>query len=439
MAAGRGAPTLTVDKGAWHYRVTMHRRTLLALLSTGLVLLAGCEQAQPTVLERDSLFSLGIGRLEDQIDLFTADGVLPREHTQIVMRDGFIFVSNGAANKVMEFTSFGDLVRLIYNSQENPAPVTVGEIQGSEAITRVAVSYPFVQLGTIAVDSRRHLYAEDRLAPERSTFDETLGVTLNRIIVRFDDEGRPIDYLGQEGIGGTPFPHIERMSVTARDELVVVSATSIGKVVHMFAPSGELMYSLTIGLDRLPIPAEDDPRIPVLAGLVASPDAYRMYLAVSYYRTALDVDTGREYGITFDHSRIYWINLETGRYEGWFELPAGEPDGASDGHYDLVGVARGEHIFLVSRIDETQTRLIIVNDQGRVVRRRSLNLTERELVIASLDLTHNGVLTALLGYPDRADVLWWRTDRLLPGAGISGDGAPARLLDDQSVDPQEPQ
>lgn len=403
-------------------RQPRHRLLSISVVLAGVLLVAGCDSRAQSVLEQERLFSLELGRLEDQVDIISRDGVVPRADTELSMRDGMVYVADGAAGKIMEFTSFGELVRLIYHPDRNPEPVTLVQ-PGADGddVTRVAVPYRFQQLGNLAVDSRRHVYAEDRLPSERAVFDEGLGVQLNRIVVRFDDEGNPLDYLGQEGIGGTPFPHIDALFVTLRDELVVVSSTTSSRLVHMFNAQGEQMYVVRIRLDRLPIPEDDEGVIAVLQEVVAGVDAYRVYLRVSYYRPAVAADTGEQFGIDFDHSRIYWLDLETGRYEGFAELPRGGREDEQTLHHELVGVTRGEQIFLLARQAVGQTRLVIMNDSGRVLRRRVLTVPEVELVLRRFSLDHGGVLTAFLGFEDRADVVWWRADRLLPETGAADD------------------
>lgn len=423
--AYRPRPTIHLNPNHRRRRARVRAAVLALLIATALLGLAGCDTRQPSVLEREDLFQLELGRLEDQLDIISRDGLMPRAETSVAMRDGLVYIGDGAANKVMEFTSYGDLVRLIYHPDQNPSPVTLGQAQNgaSDDLTRVATAYRFGQLGNIAVDSRRYVYAEDRLPPERSVFDDQLGVQLNRIVVRFDDAGNALDYLGQEGIGGTPFPFVERLLVTVRDELVVITSTMNAKLVYVYTPGGELIYTVRIGLDRLPVPSADDDSIAVLEEIVAGVDQYRLYLKISYYRTEVAEDTGEEFGIRFDHSRIYWLDLESGRYEGYVELPRSTA-GEEALHYELVGVARDEQIFLLARQGVGQTRLIIMNQDGRVLRRRILNIPEVELVLRRFSLAPNGVLTALLGFPDRADVVWWRSDRLLPEVAGGGDGSP---------------
>ncbi|MFP4153502.1 MAG: LIC_12708 family protein [Alkalispirochaeta sp.] len=427
------------------HRIAPHRSPLRRVVAAGLagvvltVFLISCDSTTVSVLERDDLFRLEIGRLEDQVDLITRDGVLPHLRTSVAMQDGFIYIGNGPANKVMEFTSFGDLIRLIYDPLQNPEPISLGvrsnagtagpgdtgngddtgATGGSEAVrTRYATEYSFGQVGVVAVDSRRHLYVEDRVPPERSVVDDSSGVQLNRIVVRFDDEGEPRDYIGQEGIGGTPFSHIESLSLTRRDELIVIARTMDARYFFMYTPSGDLMYTLRVGLDRLPIPSPDSDMIPVLEEMVGGVDRYRAYLKVSYYRTSIDEETGKEYGITLDHSRVYWLDLDTGRYEGYVELPR-ETEGDGERHYELIGTTIGEYLLLLSRVDPGQTRLLIMNDEGRVVRRRNLYTPETDLVFREFAVTPRGVLTGLLGYEDYVDLVWWRADQLLPGIAES--------------------
>ncbi len=397
---------------------------VVALLSA--ILLSGCEYGTVNVLEREHLFELTIGRLENELDLITRNGVLPNLRTSIAMRDGFVYVGNGPANKVMEFTSYGDLIRLVYDPEDNPVPVSLGagegRAEGATSRTRTASEYGFGQVGSIAVDSRRYMYVEDRLPPERAVFDDDLGVHLNRIIVRFDETGTALDYIGQEGIGGTPFPFVESISVTVRDELAVVAKTMNGHFFYLFSPGGDLMYSVRIGLDRLPVLEAGSDVIAVLEEVAPGTDGYRVYLKISYYQAVRDQATDKEYGINMVESRVYWIDLLTGRYDGYFELPD-TTENNNRLHYQLLGIARDEYVYLAARIDVGRMRLLIMNDEGRVLRRRNIAIPENDLVLRSFHVAPDGVLTGLLGYTERADVVWWRADRLLPESGSGNGGA----------------
>lgn len=400
-------------------------RLLLGLLSVLLllpILLSGCSRSRVTALDREELFRLSIGRAEDQIDLFQTEGAPLNQKTRIVMRDGMFFISNGSANKVMEFSSYGDLLSLHYDPDENPRPVLLQAAVVEGRITnRRAHAYHFSQVGELAVTSNKTIMVEDMLGEERAVFDSDLGVNLNRVVLRFDSRGQLIDYLGQEGVGGTPFPYIERLEVTSRDELVVISRTMESWLVYWFTPAGDLRYSVEIPLSRLPIP-EDRTVIPALETILPDKELPRLYLKLDYYEQALDPDTGAGFGIEKTLSRVYWLDLEQGRYDGYVNLPTNIQTVSGQSVFDrqeveymyqLVGTAPREHLFLLSREDNDQTQLLIMRTDGRVVRRRNLHVEDSEILYKTYHVSAGGILSALLGFEDHARIVWWRSDRLV--------------------------
>ena len=60
-----------------------------------------------------------------------------------------------------------------------------------------------------------------------------------------------------------------------------------------------------------------------------------------------------------------------------------------------------------------QYQLLVVDRQGVVIARPRINLQDREIFFRDFHLSRNGLLTAILVRDFRADVVWWRTDRLL--------------------------
>jgi len=382
-----------------------------------------CEADQPVVLEKESLFRIALGKMEDQLDIFEVGGVAQPKKNVVDMVDGSVFVANGNANKVMEFTSFGDLISLIYDPEENPIPVVLQRRSesGGRISTRSATEYSFNQLGEIAVTSEKQVLVEERISEERSIVDEELGVRLNRIVLRFDADGELIDYLGQEGIGGTPFPYVDRLFVTEGDDLIVVTRTMERWIVFGYSDRGELLYRVDISLNRLPVPG-DETVIPILENIVPGPSGERVFLKLDYYRERLDEQTGASYGIQRDQSRLYWLDLESGRYEGYVVIPSdsgglfreeGREDPTAEALYELIGVARGGHLFLLRRENRAQRRLLILTTEGRAVRRRTLEMDEGQQVFRSIRVSPDGIITSLIGREDFAEVVWWRADRLI--------------------------
>ena len=216
--------------------------------------MSGCERRAFEALPREELFTLSIGKMEDQVDLFQTPRASFDQKTALYMRDGTFYIGNGASYKVMEFTSYGDLLSLYYNPEENPKPVILQSgNEGGKQSNRRAYPYAFRQVGEIAVSSSKVLYVEDRLPPERGIFDEKINMTLNSIVLRFSG-GEYRGYLGQEGVGGTPFPYVQGIKITNHDEVVVLCRTLREWIVYWYSAQGELLSTVKVALDKLPMP-----------------------------------------------------------------------------------------------------------------------------------------------------------------------------------------
>lgn len=375
----------------------------------------GCGRRTVPVLDREELFSLEYGKMEDQVELFL-DGNAVTRKTRLSMRGGLFFVASGYGNRIMEFTSYGDLLSLYYNPSENPRPVMLQRgPEGERTTNRRAYEYPFNVVGEIAVASDNTILVEDQVPDRVAVFDEELGVRLNRVVLRLDRRGNQIDYLGQEGIGGSFFPYIQEIEVTANDEIVVITTAPPRSIVFWFSADGTLLRRIEITPDTLPVPAEVAAS-PLLESLRADLELRRLYAKVNFY---VGNDGAVAGGAAVDRlmSRIYWIDIDDGSYDGFVDVPRNVRrdsvfGGEEEFHYELVGAAAGEHLFLLSQESRDQSQLLILHTSGKVVRRRTLDLDYDEIVIRDLNLSNTGVLSAMLATREDVDIVWWRTDRL---------------------------
>ncbi len=91
------------------------RRFSFFLLVAVLLLSVSCRRSGvvASVSER-KLFSLKYGSFEDELNLFNLSQA-GDVRTYMAMRDGFFYVANGEAKKIMELNSYGDLLTLYYN------------------------------------------------------------------------------------------------------------------------------------------------------------------------------------------------------------------------------------------------------------------------------------------------------------------------------------
>jgi len=386
------------------------------------LLLASCVPKELEELTREQLFSLPIGKMDNQIDLFQINGVMAGAKNRIYMRDGLFYLANGSSAKLMELSSYGDLIFLLYNPNENPPPTSFKAEQRAESAeqqelssTRRAIAYPLQRIGELVVDSRKQLYIEDSVSEERRVRDKQLNVLLDRVILRFDRHGALVDFIGQEGVGGTPFPYIDSMYITDLDELVVICRTPRYWHVYWYSAEGFLLYQVDIDQEHLP--QYDGESVATLGRIVADRNEPLIYLMIYTYRGSTDDEQTESYD-----TRIYTLSLLSGRYEGYIEVPQDgvrvEKIGTQEVEvpapsFELLGVGSQDAFFLLRREDANLFQLLILDREGEELARRSLVMEDSELFYKQVRLSAGGIIYALLGEEHQAQIVWWRSDRLL--------------------------
>lgn len=397
---------------------------LAAAAALTVAVLGSCFRLPETVREvkREALFSLGYGTMEDQLDLFRVEGMAPPAKTRIAMQDGIFFLANGNGAKVLTLSSFGDLLSMVYNPERNPPPVVLSQSE-SQASGRTARPYPFLSPGEIAVDSRKHVYVEDRLPPDRRAFDAAASTSLEYVVLRFSTEGKFIDFLGQEGIGGTPFPVITGVHVTAQDDCVVLCLNREAWLVYWFDSRGILKSTVRIRRDSLPLP-DDRNLVPSLERIYPDPDGDGIFLKVDYYSESIDPATKTRSGIVYDRAFVYRMDPRTAAYTDRYEILPFEPArGRGDAEsapriWEFLGAARGRNLFFTTTDEEGKTFISVYNGSAKAMKRYSIVIEPEELQYTTLYLSPGGILCALMGTRFEARVVWWRFDRILPGGSL---------------------
>jgi len=396
---------------------------LCAALCTALcaTLLGSCADRQAVrVADREQLFSLGYGVLEDQLNLFSLGGMAPPSGARIAMRDGIFFVSDGNAAKVMILSSFGDLLSMIYDPERNPAPVVLTPAEPGAAVQgRAARTYPFNEPGAIAVDSAKTLYVQERVPEDRRAYDESARARLEYVVLRFSRDGEYLDFLGQEGVGGTPFPVVTGLFITPADECVVTTMTGEGWSVYWFDQRGLLLSTIAIRRDGVPLPDDEPGLFPSMDGMAPAPDGSGLLFKTDYYRELVDEETGTREGIEFASTWIWRMDRTSAAFVERYEIPAFESLYAArtgqDGvprSWDFAGAAVSA-VFLSAVDEDGSTYYGLYDLADRTLKRYSVRIEDDELLYTDFSLSSEGILLALLGTRYEARVVWWRFDRLL--------------------------
>jgi len=410
-----------------HAALTARRRFARGLAVAPIValaaafLLASCGPQGPAPLQREDLFSIDIGFMEDQLALFVFpdDPGLPR--ASLAMRAGMIYVSDGAGRKIVRYNSFGDLLFLVFNDETNVEPTEL-RIRTEEdgQMTRWAFTFPFRSPGRIAVDARRHIFVEEILPDERHVFDAENQTLLDSAILHFDQDGRFVDFLGQGGRGGPPLPSIMGLHASVNDEIVAICRLATGWDAFWFNAQGEQIFLVQIRNDAIPAP-------PGLTGgffasidaVMVAPDARKLYVKVDYYRDVVDPLTGNRIGTETMNSLVWILNVEEGAYEGFVEIPFFELVHMDRGQetrvnllYSMLGVANGGGMLFYFPVEDGYA-ILRIDSTGYGQRRGFIAVEPEKLVFNSFHLSPDGILSALLADEWRTTVAWWRMERFM--------------------------
>ncbi|MCL2832346.1 MAG: hypothetical protein FWD78_04175 [Treponema sp.] len=388
-----------------------------------IALAVSCNKAPPQVpqVEREDLFKLDIGRLEDQVALFKLEGDQGIRHTGMVMRDGFFYISDGIGGKILKFNSYGDLLFMIYNDETNPAPLTLKPLQDGSLVTKWAVSYPLQEPGVIAVDSKKHIYVCDRLPYERHSFDTENKAYLDSIILHFDSEGKFVEYLGTDGIGGSPFPQIESIYTSEDDDLAVICRMPTGWNIYWFNSGGTFLYLVELKNEAIPVPADRENVIPSVDSIAAAPDSRKLFIKVDYYRDTYDESTNTRTGNEPDSSVIWIMDIEKSAWEKSIEVPFYELNYTDKNRnnvikvfYSMIGVIGNGKVFLSFPVDGGYSLLILSSDSayGSEQLQRTIRVDNDELQFNVFSLSMEGILSGLLVDDYNVKLVWWRTDKL---------------------------
>jgi hypothetical protein len=388
------------------------------LLGLAPVFFGTCDNNQIGSVEREDLFSLEIGPMEDQIALYHLEGDRGIKRTGFAMRDGLFYIADGNSGKIVRYNSYGDLLVMIYNEETNPPPINLKtNISEDEHATRWAHTYPLEAPGWITVDSRKHIFVEDRLPQQSHRFDSENRALLDGIILHFDQNGRFIDYIGREGIGGSPFPRIVGLSSSIRDELAVICRLPESWNIYWYSASGMLLYLIKIDSGAIPVLPDWPEALAIVDRIAAAPDSRQLYIKVDYSRDTFDQSTNIRTGMEPVSSFIWTLDVEDGSYIGSLEVPPYEISESSRSpsikvFFSLLGVMRGGKVLLYFPID-TGYSFFFADTVSHQHRRGLINFSNDELRYNDFQLSIDGILCAMLADSFNVKLVWWRTDRFI--------------------------
>ncbi len=384
------------------------------------VIFLGCNK-NTTIqsISETELFSLEYGNFEEQLSV-TDLNQIGDIRLGISMRDGFFYIVDGYSKKIMELNSYGDMLSLFYNEDSNTSDLIHRYDNLAESIFH-EISYPFDYPGQIALDSNKCIYTVCTIPRNRQEQGEG-GILYTQAVLRISRDGSSVDYIGQQGPGGTPFPYIRRIYTTQKDELVVVSNSLDGFIVYWFGTDGFLKYMIPISTKNTPQIENNNPENEIyitLENVIPDLQEYKLYLKVDYYTSFVDEESKVQSGINFTQTLLWPLNCETGVYGEPVSIPPYEESVVVDYSkltykipYDFLGVTASGWKFFIIKTD-TGFNVEMIQNESQKILHRHFDVNHSDNLFYDMSLSADGIITALYIDKEKARTVWYRTDTLI--------------------------
>lgn len=389
------------------------------LLVFSFLILFSCNKPETTKqLKREDLFSLYYGNFENELNLSKMD----RSSYSLVnfcLNNGIFYISNALGQKIIKTSFYGDLLSVYYNPKTNPRPHFYTESKPhaekdeQNAGTRTAIEYPFKNCTFLQVNELEHLYVVDSVPNERIQFDSEENIALTNVILHFDEYGHFIDYIGQEGLGGTPFANIVSLSTNSKNEIIAVSKTLKSTKVFWFNCDGVLLSKIDLKNENLPFYYDKTEKFFMnIDGVFPSYEKDEIFLKIDYYVEHFDDITKASIGVNYDKSSIYKIALSEGVFEHVqdvlpFKDIANDEVTPIEKVYILLNVCKNDLAFLMVQTQNSYSVLVLDLNTGKN-KRFNLELKSENLLYRTFYVTKDYMLAGLFATEDKVTFSVWK-------------------------------
>lgn len=271
------------------------------------------------------------------------------------------------------------------------------------------------------------MYVVGNVPKDRNEQSEDDNLLLSQVVLRISSDGKEIDYIGQQGPGGTPFPNIRNIYTTENNELVVVCTTNTGLCVYWFAINGFLRYKIPVDTNSVPkitpesvnSQAQQSDLWVTIENIVPDCYAERIYIKVDYYFPHIDDESKTQSGVDFVKSSVYPLNIENGVFGESLNIPAYEESVTEDFSkltyrlpYDFLGTTKNGWMYFIITT-EKGFNILMIQPGTQFTIKRNLEVDHSDVLYYSLSLSSEGIISALLCEKENARVVWWRSDSLI--------------------------
>lgn len=377
-----------------------------------------CYKENTQDMKREDLFSLFYGSFEDDMNLSNiyktpSNGV----DSQIIMKKGFFYISNPGSKKILKLTSFGDLLSVYYNGEYNRIPEFINQKSGDVLRTRDAIEYPFNFPTFMAVPEDKNVYVVDGLTEDRIEYDLEDNIGLRNIVLQFNEKGEFVDYIGQEGYGGSPFPAIDAIYSNNQNEIIVICRVNQNVRVYFYNNNGGLVHKYSISSEFLPYVYKEKKETYINIDRII-PINDLLYVKTDYYVQEIDNISNVKKGIIYDKTILHVFDRKTKTYINSIELPFYEDNEMKDGDvvktkriYELIGMTEDEKCFLMTPKNDVFAFAIFDTKNSKTYKHNLI--VPLKTIYSTFYVSNDGILCALFADDERVRVSMWQTNILI--------------------------
>lgn len=359
----------------------------ISLLFIVIIFLTNCSKKQEN-LKQEHLFHIPVGIMEDEVNLFEKYGAITLDKLYYSMYNGVFYVVNTPSNKVMRFSSHGDVLSLIYNPKTYPGIISNDE---QKRIT----SYPFSNPTSIAIDSTGNFYVQDNAFAEKQ-FSTTPGQPFfDNVIIKFNDKGEKLYTLGQEGINSSNFPLIHRITTTKNNDIVVIARLFDSWKIYWFDSEGLLKTAPEV-IENSQLSKNNSIYID---DIFVDMNEIKVYIST-------DILTKES-----NNKQITLFSKELGANKEFKPVLEKRP-GNNENITSLIGIDNKSNLYYLSSSGNNRKyyyTLYIVNNEGKITAENRLETPfSPSQIIPKFYFSTQNVITAFLIHSSGVEVVWWR-------------------------------
>jgi hypothetical protein len=378
-------------------------RSIRAWACLLIVLLVGCS-ASTEGAKTHIRFDLGYGKSDSSLDMSGGE----KNAIALSLKKGIFHLLSRAEAKILRISSYGQTLAMWYDPRKGSAPLVLKDVQSTDLsegkeLGRFAVQVSFSDPWPMAADSRQLLYVAD-----------------GGFVRRFDSDGREMQPLGREGVGGARFPLIMALDTAENDDLAVVCASESETFVYFYDKNGIFLHVLKLSNHAMPVPSsilEKNPNTKgfrIIASLESMSPSYVggtmiVALKINYYGEKYDPDSGGSLSIDPLGGWIIEIDAKNGKTLGSFPLQSSINDLGID--QQLIAARADSIISIRWQEDGVGGEIFRYNLKGKVIGKLNFMLPDPEAVLVAMTVGDDGYLYILGQLPSSVRMYAWK----LPG------------------------